>query len=347
MRIAGVYVGLGEGDISPEVGKVKALLKRKFTPARNTLDDGDLFTPALTAEVKRVQEVYTREGRAGAAHYAPGVINLEFKYDVGLLPRPEKPKPIIFTVEGHMSNMFVGPCAFVASTLEQQGLCHWKPIGYNNTALPFDNSSGVNALVDQLNRGAIEGPNGPDGRPIMWPFPDDLNWGLLGFSQGAIVTNKTWLHHLRDAAPGSRLAARRDHLKRAVAFGDPYREKDVIAEWVPDPPRPGTQGISDERMTNTPAFWKVHSRHGDLYSENGTDEVGLNKTAVYRIVSESSWVGGPAGMLARVLDLMQDPVDGVIDIARAIISGAMFLPNMGPHGQYDLNPCIDWMRGVA
>jgi hypothetical protein len=41
MRIGGVYVGLGEGDVSPEVGKVKALLKKKFTPARNTLDDGD------------------------------------------------------------------------------------------------------------------------------------------------------------------------------------------------------------------------------------------------------------------------------------------------------------------
>jgi hypothetical protein len=51
MRIGGVYVGLGEGDVSPEVGKVKALLKKKFTPARNTLDDGDTFTPALTAEV--------------------------------------------------------------------------------------------------------------------------------------------------------------------------------------------------------------------------------------------------------------------------------------------------------
>jgi hypothetical protein len=42
VKVAGVYVGLGEGDISPEIPKVKALLKKKFTPARNTLDDGDL-----------------------------------------------------------------------------------------------------------------------------------------------------------------------------------------------------------------------------------------------------------------------------------------------------------------
>jgi hypothetical protein len=62
MRIGGTYVGLGEGDVSPEIVKVKALLKRKFTPARNTLDDGDLFTPELTAEVRRVQGIYTAEG---------------------------------------------------------------------------------------------------------------------------------------------------------------------------------------------------------------------------------------------------------------------------------------------
>lgn len=49
MRIGDTYVGLGEGDRSPEIVKLKALLKRKFTPARNTLDDGDLFTPELTA----------------------------------------------------------------------------------------------------------------------------------------------------------------------------------------------------------------------------------------------------------------------------------------------------------
>ena len=169
MRIGGVYVGLGEGDRSPEIPKIKALLKKKFTPARLTLDDGDLFTPELTAEVRRVQGVYTSQGKPGAGKYVAGVINVEFKYDVGLLARPEKPKPIIITVEGHMSDMFVGPCAYVASTLEQEGLCHWQPTGYNNTKLPFDNASGVNAVLQFLNSDRI-GPNN------AWPFPDDLDW---------------------------------------------------------------------------------------------------------------------------------------------------------------------------
>jgi hypothetical protein len=62
-----------------------------------------------------VQGVYASQGKEGAPRYVPGVVNLEFKYDVGLLPRPPKTLPVIFTVEGHMSNMFFGPCAPTAA----------------------------------------------------------------------------------------------------------------------------------------------------------------------------------------------------------------------------------------
>ena len=329
MRIGNVYVGLGEGDRSPEIPKIKALLKRKFTPARNTLDDSDLFTPELTAEVRRVQAVYRSEGKPGAPKYIDGVVNLEFKYDVGLLPRPEKPKPIIFTVEGHMSNPWNGPCAYTASALEQQGVCRWQPVGYNTTALPFDNNSGIREFTRLLNATTMD--NGV-------PFPAGTPWGMLIFPQGGIVGCETFL----------RMRAqnhwRLKDLKGAIAFGNPYREKDVIAPWVPDPPKPGTQGISDRRMTDTPEFWREHARHGDLYAENPDDEVGLNRSSIYKIVAESSWSGGPAGMLSRITDLISDPTDGVIDIAKAIIGGGMFLLNMGPHGIYDLGPCIDFMR---
>lgn len=329
MRIGTVYVGLGEGDRSPEIVKVKALLKRKFTPARNTLDDGDLFTPELTAEVKRVQAVYRSEGKPGASKYIDGVVNLEFKYDVGLLPRPEKPKPIIFTVEGHMSNPWNGPCAYTASALEQEGRIRWQPVGYNSTATPFDNKSGINELNRLLNLTTLD--NGV-------PFPAGTPWGMIIFSQGGIVGCETFLRMRR--ANHWRL----NDLKGVIAFGNPYREKDVIADWVPDPPKAGTQGISDVRMTDTPEYWREHSRHGDLYAENPDDEVGLNRSSIYKIVAESSWSGGPAGMLSRITDLLADPTDGVIDIAQAIIGGGMFLLNMGPHGIYNLDPCINFMR---
>lgn len=333
MKIGNVYVGLGEGDRSPEIVKVKALLKRKFTPARNTLDDSDLFTPELTAEVKRVQAVYRSQGKPGAPKYIDGVVNLEFKYDVGLLPRPEKPKPVIFTVEGHMSNPWNGPCAYTASALEQQGVCWWQPVNYDTTALPFNNASGVRELDRLLNLTVLAGPNGEPR-----PFPAGTPFGMIIFSQGAIVGCKQYLQMRRQNH------WRLPDLKGVIAFGNPYREKDVIAPWVPDPPKSGTQGISDVRMTDTPEFWREHSRHGDLYAENPDDEVGLDRSAIYKIVAESSWAGGPAGMLSRITDLIADPADGVIDIAKAIIGGAMFLGNMGPHGMYDLDPCIQFMR---
>lgn len=335
MYIGGSYVGLGEGDLSDEVSKVKALLKRKFTPARNTLDDGPLFTPALTDEVKRVQAIYTAERKPGAPKYIAGVINLEFKYDVGLLKRPEKPRPIIFTVEGHMSNPWAGPCAFIASTLEQQGVAWWQPIGYDSVKLPFNNKSGREELKKQLRRTTLD-----HGRP----FPAGHPWGLLGFSQGAIITNQVFLDDIRPEK--GELHWRADSLTRAIAFGDPYREKDADAGWWSDPPKKGTQGISDRRMTDTPYWWKSSNRTGDLYTENPDDEAGLNRTAIYKIAAENSWSGGPAGLLQRVMDFAT-PADDILPIFKAILGGVMFLGNMQSHGGYELNPCIDYMRGVA
>lgn len=249
-------------------------------------------------------------------------------------------RPVIFTVEGHGSNMFVGPCAFTAQVLEQQGVAWWQPVGYDNFSLPFKNQTGVDELVRLISATTLYGPRGE-----ARPFPTGTPWGLMGFSQGGIVTGKVFLEYLRPAS-GS-LNWRLKDLKRAIAFGNPYREKDVIAEWVPDPPTKGTQGISDVRIDNTPPWWKEHSRHGDLYAENPDNEVGLDCTAVYKIIAESSWVGGPAGMLARVLDIVGNPFDGFADMAMAIIRAAMFAGNAGPHGIYDLGPCVEWMRGVA
>ena len=338
MRVAGAWLGWGLGDHSSKdftVRDAKRFMRGKFPSYAGTLADTNLFDQAMFDAVYEMQRRYNA---AGKLHPPTGILDLDTQIVMGFRKPPPKVLPIIFTVEGHLSNMFAGPCAFVASTLEAQGVCHWQPVGYDCVSLPFRNQTGVAELVRLLSCDRL-GPNN------SWPFPDDLPWGLMGFSQGAIVTGKTWLQQLRPAT-GGRLAARRDHLRRAISFGDPYREKNVIAEWVPDPPKKGTQGISDVRMDNTPPWWKVHSRHGDLYSENPDDEVGLNRTAIYKIASENSWAGGPAALLNRILDAVTDPVDGVVDIALAILGGAMFLGRMESHGAYDLNPCIEHMRGV-
>lgn len=334
VRINGTYVGLGLWDSSDEVRKIKSFMRRKFSYARS-LADTRVFDQEMVTAVVEMQRRYVESGALIPGRFISGVVNAETKYVMGFLKRPAKPRPIIFTVEGHMSNMWIGPCAAIGAQLEQEGLAVHQPIAYNRTALPFDNASGVREIQRLLNADRLD---------TGYPFPPELDWFLLGFSQGAIVTGRTWLDVIRPAKPGTRMAARKDHLKRAIAFGDPYREKDVIAEWVPDPPKRGTQGISDRRLDNTPDWWKVHSRHGDMYSENPDDEVGLNRTAIYKIAAENQWAGGPAGLLARMGDLVRDPMNGAYDIVKAIIGGVLFLGNMAPHGGYDLGPPMEYIR---
>lgn len=355
MYINGNYVGLGEGDRSPELVKVKALLKRKFTPARNTLDDGDLFTPALTTEVRRVQGVYTAEGKPGAPRYVPNVINLEFKYDVGLLKRPDPVKPIVFTVEGHLSNMFFGPCAQTAGTLEQQGIAHWKPVGdWDTAALPFKNGTGVEALYRQLSRAFIEGPpvdpNNPDGPKIMWPFGPDVPWGLIGFSQGAMVACEfMWKYVLPVNAP---LHYRLAGFKRGLMFGNPRRAKDSVCWWAQSPPDPGTHGIMDRLFdANAEGIgdrWAEHPNDDDMFAEVGDDQAGRDQTAIAKIITENSW-GGPAGIFTQVLKLFGNPTGGAFHAIKAIFDAIMFLAaNPNPHYATFATPGdIEWMRGVA
>ena len=244
-------------------------------------------------------------------------------------------RPIIFTVEGHLSNPFVGPCAFVASVLEQQGVCWWQPVGYDAARLPFNNKSGRDELKRLLSLRTLD-----NGRA----FPPGTPWGLLGFSQGAIITNQVFLNDIRP--DNGVLHWRADSLTRAIAFGDPYREKNVDSGWWPDPPKPDTQGISDVRMTNTPHWWKSGNRTGDLYTENPDTEAGRNRTAIYKIAAENSWSGGPSGLLQRMMDFLT-PTDDIIPLFQAIVGGVMFLGNMQSHGGYNLDAPIEYMRGVA
>lgn len=352
MKVGGTYIGLGEGDRSPAVIVAKAKLKAKFKPARDTLDDGPLFTPALTAEVIRVQDIYTREGREGAPRYVRGVINVEFKYDLGMLPRPPKVLPIAFTQEGHQSNMYVGPCAQTASALEQQGAVHWKPIGdWNTTALPFDRS-GVEAWRRQLSRNEIEGPpvnpDFPDGPKIMWPFPPGTPWKGLGFSRGAkdfcdfmeqyvIPVNAPLHYRLKD-------------FHRGLAFGNPRRAKNAICAWALSPPDAGTHGIMD-KLFDAVALgigdrWAENANDDDMFAEIDDDEAGQMQTAIAKIITENGW-GGPAGIFARVMKIFGNPIGGTYNAIRAAFDAIMFLAkNPNPHySTFATQGDIEWIRG--
>jgi hypothetical protein len=364
MRLNGVWVGWGLGDWSrklvagqwvdndPTVRKFRAYARAMFRSYAGHLADtnefdAELFNVVVIMQDKLVERPMN-QFRLTPGKFIRGVLDLPTQQACGF-KRPSGPavRPIIFTIEGHMSDMFVGPCAFTAAALEAEGVCYHKPIWYNRTKMPFDNESGVRELAYQLGRNTIEGPPG-----VLWPFPAGTPWGIIGFSQGGIIHGEFLMRYILAGA----LAWRAADLRRSLAFGNPYRELDQIAQWVPDPPRAGTQGISGRRLDATKLLLpngmplatvhREHSRAKDIYAENETDEVGLNKTMIYNMVSNGSFSGGSAGVLQRIMDLISNPTDGIFDAARSILSGGMFLFNMGPHGMYDLNPCIDWMRGV-
>lgn len=341
MRINGQWAGWGLGDNSTAdftVRNFKAFARRMYRSYMGDLADTNAFDEQMYDKLCQCQDRLVASGALVAGRFIRGVLDLETEYATTFKKRPpSNRRPFVITVEGHMSNMFIGPAAAIGEQMEAEGLAWHQPVGYDNTALPFDNQSGVNALLDVLNSDWL-GPNNDR------PFDEDLDHYLLGFSQGSIVTGKTFLHHLRPADPNSRLGKRYRHLKRAIAFGDPYREKNVNAQWVPDGPSRDTQGISDERLDNTPPWWKPHSRHGDLYSENPDNEVGLDRTSIYKIAAENSWIGGPAAIFSRIIDELEDPVPGTIDIIKAIIGGVLFLGDMTPHGGYDLGPPTDYIR---
>lgn len=344
MRINGIWVGWGLGDNSTvdfTVQRFKAFAKRMYHGYAGGLDDTNLFDPALYAFVVTMQGKLVADGHMNVGKFIQGVLDLPTQYASGFKKPPDKPKPIIFTVEGHMSDMNAGPCAFTAQALEQAGVCHHQPTGYDAGSVPFNDKSGFDSLVANLSAQRL-GPNN------VWPFPAGTPFGLIIFSQGAIIGCDVVEQMLLNNGP---LAWRLPDLKRVLAFGNPRREENQCAPWVPDPPTRGTGGIADNRFaastTQLAPIWREHSRHGDLYAENTTDSVGRDKTAIYKIVVNMDWIGGPSAMLARVMAMFVDPPVELFNAAVAIIEGIAFAANMAPHGQYDLGPCIEWMRGVA
>lgn len=367
MRINGVWIGWGLGDhsrVDLTVQRAKAYMRAMFRSYAGHLADTNVYDSEMETAViemqRRLVERPLNEHHLIPGQFYIGVLDLPTQTAMGFkkLPplAPDVPaRPIGFTVEGHLSNMFVGPTAVVASTLEAEGRCHWKPTGYDNVSLPFNNRSGWEQLFRTLSGDKVEGPLGADGKHIMWPFPPGTPWFLLSFSQGSIVACEFMLRYvLPTNAP---LHYRLKDFRRGIAFGSPYRELDQVAPWVPDPPRAGTQGISDRRFNTTEYvlpdgrllrnLWQEHSRTGDLYAENETNEVGLNKTAIYKMV-QAEFTGNNASILARLWDLALDPIPGAIDIFRSIVSGVLFLGDMTPHGGYDLGPAINWVRdGLA
>lgn len=261
-------------------------------------------------------------------------------HDLGALGLAQ---PIIFTVEGHMSNMWFGPCADNARLLQAQDVAYWQPVGYESNKLPFDNPSGVRALSDLFSRDVL-----PDGTP----FPPGTPCGIEGFSQGAMVVSDFLEQQV--LPPSAPLHWRLKDIKRTLCLGNPRREFGKCVPWSPKLPPSNTGGIMTHREFVTTGT-ELQGRHaencndGDMFSVNTNDKAGWDKEAIAKIITENSWIGGQAAIFTRVMALMGNVPGEAIPAIRALINAIMFLAsNPNPHYSTIAEPGdIEWMRGVA
>lgn len=276
-------------------------------------------------------------------------------HDLAALGLADPVLPIAFSIEGHQSNMFFGPAADTCTQLEGEGVCHHKPIGYNNGAIPFDNASGINELAHQVASRQIEGPpvdvNNPDGPKVMWPFPAGTPWAYVDYSQGAIVGSYFYFDFL---APGKPLNWRLRDLRGVLTYGNPCRQTDSIAPWATSwIKKTGTHGLDPIRRFGLPGYpakpgnWMDVYREGDIFAENTDDKAGEAKAAVYEAVM-GKVIGNPFTLAAQIADVFKRPFAEVLGIVKAIMSGIGFLAdNPNPHySAFDLTGGRDWMRSV-
>lgn len=335
MKINNQWVGFGLGDADPKVTDLKAFMRRKFASYAGDLADTDVYDQQM---VDAVSEMQARYGLP-----VTGIINYATQVRMGFLaPAPDPVRPIAFTVEGHLSDMWRGPVADTATQLEAEGLCWHQPIGYNNGVIPFDNDSGVRELARLVGATVLD-----NGRA----FPAGTPWALAGFSQGAIVTFDFYTKFLQ---PGQPLEWRAKDLVGVLQYGPPCRQQGSVAPWaMPWVTKLDTRGLDPYRRFGLPGLpagpahpWADVYRGGDIFAECDDSKAGEVKAAVYQAVARGDLFSDPYSLAAQIADLFTVSFDEVIGIVMAIVSGVGFLaqhPN--PHyDPYDLSGGINWLR---
>jgi hypothetical protein len=271
------------------------------------------------------------------------VANLAIRKRLGSYPAPTPILPLFFTVEGHSSDMFSGPVADTASQLESEGLCHHMPTGYDNGAIPFDNNSGVSELARRLSQTVQD--NG-----VL--FPAGTPWMLGTFSQGGIVGYDFYAAYL---APGTPLEFREEDRLGTLAYGDPCRATGSIAPWaVGQISNTGTHGLDPYKRYGAPGCpalppnFMDDYREGDIFAENDGSLEGQMKAAVYQAVARGNVFGGTTSLATEIANTFKQPLQSVVAIFEAIISGIVFLgDNPSPHySPYDISGGVNWARSL-
>jgi hypothetical protein len=330
------WSGWQVGMSSPTIHEAKRILKVKFSYAKG-LDSSDLFTEDLRTVLIEFQKRKNAVNNLGLR--TDGVLDWATQLALGVInPNPPSPKPkkaVILTCQGTGVDMWTGPPADVARGV--QDLFYWQPVG-NYPAQPFpmkpSYNQGIEELVVQCRKFA--------GRPKV----------LAGYSQGAIVTSRTWKHEVVN--PNGRLHDLKDEFVGAVSWGNPDREAGVahgnqFAGWIV----PEGRGVTDDRLENTPSWW-LDFAHGanspwgrDMYTDAPNDGAGADMTTIWHLV-ENIDIPALTGLVTKLLEIVQKPVTEIVPLFQAILdAGAFFFSGTGPHVNYDVDPAIRYLRQLG
>jgi len=339
VRIGGAYIGLGLGDSSDEIAKIKAFMRRKFSYTA-ALDNSKLFDATMLAAVADMQSRYNASGQLATGSYTPGIINPETKFVMGYLARPPKvdARPMLFTVCGTgVSWWGPGPDSDTARAVEAQ--YRWQPIGYPAKPIPMGPSitEGRNELANQM---------------TLWR--DRIvrsGFALAGYSQGAIVVGECWEQEIKPE--GGRLHWALPYIRKAVCWGNPMREK---GKAYADPGGALSpidhQGVTGTLMLDTPDWFRNYSHVGDLYSDCPDDQSGEDRTAIWQIIRNGNMVKGPDSLLSQFLELTGVKKDApkiaeATGMVKAMIDAMVFFGKQtGPHVNYSPQPAIDFLRAT-
>ena len=332
MRIGGQYVGIGLGDSSEEIAKIKAFMVKKFASYAGHLGEGPDFDQAMMDAVVEMQGRYNDNGALAAGKYVPGVINLETKQVMGYLSRPViDARGVFLTVCGTGVPWWIGPDADTARAVEFK--YKWRPVGYPAAPFPMGKSIGdgraeANRIINE-ERTRIESYG--------------LNLG--GYSQGAVVIAEMFEYDIKP--PTGTLHWVLPHIRKAVAWGNPMREKGKA--W-PDPGAPmapiDSKGVTGNLMVDTPDWWRNYAHDGDMYTTVADDESAENKTAIWQIIRGSKVFAGPDSIFAQILEVLGIKKDSsqIIEayaIFKAIWDAGMFFAKKtGPHLSYVIDPAV-------
>lgn len=337
MKIGGQWVGWGLGDSHPEVRKLRAHMRRKFSYAKG-LADTDLYDQEMVAAVTEMQSRYRAANQLAVGKYTPGIINFATKVAMGFVPAPPKRdmRPVLFSVCGTGVPWWVGPDADTARAVESQ--YRWQPTGYPAQAIPMGPSisAGKAELEKQFD--------------IHRQQVIACGAALLGYSQGAIVVSELFMEQIRPE--NGRLHWAYPHIKKACMWGNPCRQKGRVYPDAGGPPSPPDhQGVTPNLMTDTPSWWREYAHKNDLYTDvPSNDESGENRTAIWQLIRDGDIMRGPDSLLRQVLELGgivrdADMISETTGMVKAMLDALIFFGKQTqPHVNYSTAEAIAYLR---